>query len=1050
MATTFTSNYYPPIVDTYLPAFICDADNSFSVKIYFSLSPYTDYNHSQQMHIKVVDQQTNKSVLKYSSGLKLNGIVWIDKDRTTDDKYYVVLSSDDFKDGAFSPYKYYKVQLRSTEKNESEDSNDTAHLYRTTSIYSEWSTVCLIRGIREPELKIKYFQNDSERATGVQFNSNTVTVRGELAFPGEGDYSKVPENIKSYRIKFYDKNNTLIDDSEDLFPPITNLRSISYDAKYTFESDEETYKMVITVLTTGLYEHTENFLFSIKNTDEPQTLVSGFMYSDINNGTVNIQINTSTSDHQEVILYIRRTSSESNFKRWEDIYSVRIPPAIDVPSNASHAWSMTWEDCTIESGVWYQYGFQTKTYPSDLRTNNEILKRKTPTGWYRYVGPNQDYYVLENGAFVYKKSDWIEEDGELKEIKNGDYRWEEGNTSAFIHEDNLPIGSDIIPEGYDPITGIGDTENKIILVFDDSFLVGKDGQQLKITYDNTLDSLKYTQYISKTDTIGSKYPFIRQNAVTCYRTFTISGLITFLQDENGFFISDNDLFINENIKDLYDIYNDREKITKYNDYVKERRFREKVMNFLINDNVKLYRSTTEGNILVKLTDVSFNPKVELGRYLYSFSATAVECGECNIDNYAKYNINRKSAESYDLISQFNNSKYRTRISKIVTAPSSMTPFNVSLKKGEGIKKLLLNAEWLNNNIKGKVIDFNGDISYADNVVEALTEEYNLKEINPYWIEFKFINPIPQGDNLTFTVHPKKDGSTFTASSDLYTFGSLDNLENIAPDDISSQISNPEPMTFDDIIFNQDTQLNINCCAQLVYESIKSEVYKKVGNTYDWVEVEDETDTPEIIVINDVAYTVGQLEAINNEYEAINHNWFYDDQDQRKDLIEIAQNKWEEELENQESASFDIYQIQIQDFPQGLVARAIYTNDDVAKTFVIGRTYSLDLNLDDDTPDTYVAFNSFYFLGQLICSNDCSLSPLHFDDSRVQIDGDKTYWKISDQERYPISFYKNLNFEEADRETATYGIIDGYMDASQFTSSQILFFGRSGTTESQGG
>jgi tRNA U54 and U55 pseudouridine synthase Pus10 len=63
---------------------------------------------------------------------------------------------------------------------------------------------------------------------------------------------------------------------------------------------------------------------------------------------------------------------------------------------------------------------------------------------------------------------------------------------------------------------------------------------------------------------------------------------------------------------------------------------------------------------------------------------------------------------------------------------------------------------------------------------------------------------------------------------------------------------------------------------LVYESIKSEVYKKVGNTYDWVEVEDKTDTPEIIVINDVAYTVGQLEAINNEYEAINHNWFYDD------------------------------------------------------------------------------------------------------------------------------------------------------------------------------
>jgi hypothetical protein len=62
------------------------------------------------------------------------------------------------------------------------------------------------------------------------------------------------------------------------------------------------------------------------------------------------------------------------------------------------------------------------------------------------------------------------------------------------------------------------------------------------------------------------------------------------------------------------------------------------MEFLIKDDIKLYKTTTEGNILIKLMDVSFSPKTELGRYLYSFSATAVECEECNIDNYAKYGI----------------------------------------------------------------------------------------------------------------------------------------------------------------------------------------------------------------------------------------------------------------------------------------------------------------------------------------------------------------------------------------------------------------------------
>lgn len=1007
MATTFTSNYYPPIVDTYIPAFICDANNTFLVRVYFSLSPYTDFNHSQYMHIKVVDQQTNKSVLIYNSGLKLDSKVLIDKNRTTDDKYYIELTNKDFK--TFSPYRYYKVQLRSTDK--PQNSNNASSLYRQNSIYSEWSTVCLIRGIRTPELKIKYFQNDPNLGTGVLFKSNTIIVRGELAFSGETDYSKVPENIKSYRVKFYDSDNHLLDDSGDLFPPVTNLRSISYDAKYTFSSEMTSYKMVITVLTTGLYEHTESFRFSISNEHGQQTLVNGFMYPDIENGTVNIQINTTTDNHKEVLLYIRRTSSESNFKLWEDIYSIQIPAVEDVPPNSTSAWGMTWRDCTVESGVWYQYGFQTVTFPSDLRTNNEILKRKNPYGYYIDVGEgNGEYSLLQDGTYIYQEG--------------GRYSWKTNNETVFPYTANPIVGGDIL------ILPENDTEDKIIMIFEDSFLVGKDGQQLKITYDNTLDSLKYTQYISKTDTIGSKYPFIRQNATTCYKTFPISGLITFLQDENELFISKDDLFINNQIRALYDEYNNRENITKYNDYIRERKFREKVMEFLIKDDVKLYRSTTEGNILIKLMDVSFAPKTELGRYLYSFSATAVECEECNIDNYSKYNIQKRAAESYDLITHFTIPKYKTEITKIIASVSSTQLLNALITQDNGIKDTLLNSDW-DNNIAGVIHYEDGSSVPIANIQEALVgKDYSLEEINPYHLEFEFLNR-DVGDSWSFTVQTE-EGENLNYEISTLTTPAIQIFD-----------SGNEPFTFNDIVFNQDTELNINCNAQLVYEYVTR--YVRDGN--DWIEVTDESDNPEVTVINGVSYTINTLEAINSGY--VNNEWFYIDQNpvQRKDLIDIARTKWSEELDTEQAISFDVYQIQIQDFPQGLVARATYTNDEVAKTFVIGRTYSLDLNLDDDTSDSLTTFRNFYFIGQLI--SDTSLSPLHFDDSRIKTENNQTYWEEAGK-IYPISFYNDLNFQTpVDRAVAIYGIIEGYMDISQFSSSQILFFGRAGVLE-QGG
>ena len=74
------------------------------------------------------------------------------------------------------------------------------------------------------------------------------------------------------------------------------------------------------------------------------------------------------------------------------------------------------------------------------------------------------------------------------------------------------------------------------------------------------------------------------------------------------------------------------------DFIFEKLFRDKIMNFLNDGKPKLFKSSTEGNIIVRLTNVSFTPNQQLGRQVYSFTATATEIDEFSYDNLLKYNI----------------------------------------------------------------------------------------------------------------------------------------------------------------------------------------------------------------------------------------------------------------------------------------------------------------------------------------------------------------------------------------------------------------------------
>lgn len=182
---------------------------------------------------------------------------------------------------------------------------------------------------------------------------------------------------------------------------------------------------------------------------------------------------------------------------------------------------------------------------------------------------------------------------------------------------------------------IKEIKSPVMVRFEDMFLTVKD-RQLKVKFNPTISSYKKVIQESRTDTLGSKYPFVRRNGYAEYIQFPISGLISFFMDESELFTSREKLF-GESLK-LYANYNDANRIDNANNYIYERKFRDEVIKFLYDEDIKLFRSPTEGNLMVKIMDASLTPNTQLGRYLYTFNATAYEIADCTIESMEQYNI----------------------------------------------------------------------------------------------------------------------------------------------------------------------------------------------------------------------------------------------------------------------------------------------------------------------------------------------------------------------------------------------------------------------------
>ena len=536
------SGLFPPVLDTYMPAFLKDAGY---FKINFDISDFNSVGDiSTKVQVSVRDQYSNENLLK--SPIEI-AFVDYEIDTNTNQKY-VKINQDDLIGSSFVIGKIYKIQLRFISSTAQNINQSITFINDNLDKFSEWSTVCLIKCISKPTLSVTLGNNKQDDK--YVFQQDFSTIYGSLTFADSND----SETPKSYRILLQERGSDYAITHQDsgILYFDTDSNSFSYKLKYQLR-DSIDYYLVVQYSTKFGYSGEEEYkiIYSPDSSIEKNFSVQVSPQSEVGRNKIEINFNENVDEN----IIIKRSSNLNNFIDWEDIHIKYI--------HAQEGQTYIWYDYTIESGVWYKYAIQ---------------------------------------SFI-------------KDTK-GQYKY---STSII-------------------------TEKPIINVFDDIFL-NANGLQLKIKYNPQIGSFSRVISDSKVDTIGSKYPFFSRNGIMNYRSFPINGLISFLSDEQeleddetqcNLFTSRSKIYGNS--QHLYDEYNLENNINSYNDILYERKFREKVMDFLYANNVKLFRSTQEGNILVKLMDISFTPEAQLGRMIYSFSATAHEVDECSIENYDKYNI----------------------------------------------------------------------------------------------------------------------------------------------------------------------------------------------------------------------------------------------------------------------------------------------------------------------------------------------------------------------------------------------------------------------------
>lgn len=753
MAVTVVNTLYPPLLETFQPAFIYNT----GALITFSLSPFNSIEEITCIHVSVVDQRNNSNVLKtekaptaqtqigtnntidsyygITNGLLIAEIPIFNKNSIAKQKkgffqydpihdlYGIHISQEWLSENNYwNNNQYYQIQIRFDKNTDNAWRNDNSafakYMLDNREYFSEWSVVTLIKPILEPVLSI--VQLDTETPTYTYPGS--FHISGSMTFlqPNSNQNGLTypeTERLQSYRI-IVEKQEQEVIDSDWIYARqnISNQTQTTIDYLLDLNNMEADDNLVINIYcrTNNGYIFNQQYTLILTSYDEILENISWNNNTLLEDNVIDINqedgisIITFSADKKEgisfnkAIIYFRRACSKDNFQTWELIYSYNYTNTsgrIVVPS---------FQDYTIGSLYKYQYSAQ-------------ICIIDTEEQWGQ-VHKSDRFYVT-------------------------------------FYE----------------------------------MLLMRQNRQIAIRYNGQISSWKPTVNRQKIDTLGGKYPKFVESAAMNYKTYQISGLISAEEDFNRKFLSELEdinvqnydiefdteyLIRNDTVADgenLYTEIDSQHDSYPHNHWYWEREFREQLVAWLNDGEPKLYRSMPEGNIAVMLTDINLTPDSQLGRLLYNFSATMYEVG----DGYSLEELN-----NLDIINIPNKEAIY------------LTDFTLDDDEEEDILGTLVTSTWylnissnsnLGNWIGGTAITHNTSNLWADMSIKEQLDEYygnTNDQVNENSIKLNNIN-------IQFTTPPQyysyKNGNFTLTNQETEWLGYVIQISTDTTDDNIQQI-----------------------------------------------------------------------------------------------------------------------------------------------------------------------------------------------------------------------------------------------------------------------
>lgn len=234
-----------------------------------------------------------------------------------------------------------------------------------------------------------------------------------------------------------------------------------------------------------------------------------------------------------------------------------------------------------------------------------------------------------------------------------DYFVENGNYYRYALQPILANGSKgAITHYYDAVA-----------TFDGFWILGEEDMQFSFIYNGKIDSINHIKPRDIVQTIAGQYPYIIRSSELDYRTFNFSGTLTYHQDVQKNFTSDNYSvaispdpsapvsFVETKYGDemLLNCKNDLEEVQ--DGMVMQRLWRNKVLKWLNDGKPKILKSEAQGNLLVFIDEVKMTPNETTFGLIADFSCRMTEIGSLSEKTLQKFKLRKTEISKEELIKE---------------------------------------------------------------------------------------------------------------------------------------------------------------------------------------------------------------------------------------------------------------------------------------------------------------------------------------------------------------------------------------------------------------